>query len=94
MNTTLAQTPNTRPFRIAFAVVALALLAVPLIAMQFTSEVNWTAFDFAFGAAMFLALGVVIELAIRFIRGRWARAIGIALAITGFIFVWGMLATA
>ena len=84
---------STGSFRKVYAAVALAILAVPLIAMQFSDEVNWTVGDFALFAAMLLALGAIIELAIRFVKGRWARAIAIALALAGFVFVWGMLAT-
>ena len=91
--TTLSPT-SLRTYRAAFAVVALAILCVPLIAMQFTAEVNWKAGDFLVFAAMLLALGGAIELAIRFARNRWMRAIAVALSLTGFLFVWAMLATA
>ena len=80
-------------FRKFFAVFALGLLAIPLVAMQFTDEVDWQIGDFALFAALLFALGAVIELAIRFVRVRWARAIAIGLALAGFLFVWGMLAT-
>jgi len=93
MNSTLSQSSGTRTFRVAFAIFALALLALPLVAMQFSTEVNWQVGDFAVFAAMLVALGAAIELAIRFAKGRWVRAIAIALAIVAFVFVWGMLAT-
>lgn len=82
-------------FRVGFLVIALALLSIPLIAMQFSNdEVDWSVFDFVFGAAMFAALGTAIELAIRFAPGRMLRAGAIALLIAGFVFVWAGLATA
>lgn len=80
-------------YRTVFAIAALAILAVPLIAMQLTSEVDWQASDFLVFAAMLLALGIAIELAIRFARSHWLRAAVIALALISFVFVWAMLAT-
>jgi len=64
----------------------LALL-VPLTAMQFSAEVAWTAFDFAFAACMILGVGVLYELAA--LRGDgWFRA-GVALALlASFLLVW------
>lgn len=80
-------------FRIGFALVALALLAVPLVAMQFSrDEVDWTLGDFVVAAMMLSALGVAIEIAIRFAPGRTVRAGAIALALAGFLFVWAGLA--
>lgn len=63
-------------------------LLVPLIAMQFTSEVNWTLFDFVFAAVMFLSAGLAYEfLATR--QGTIAYKAGAALAIVGaFLLIW------
>ena len=84
---------SLRTYRAVFALAALSILAVPLIAMQFTSEVNWQAGDFMVFAAMLVALGAAIELAIRFARSHLLRAAVIALSLIGFVFVWAMLAT-
>lgn len=67
---------------------AAALLATPLIAMQFTKEVTWTAFDFAvFGAMLAIACGT-FELAVRASRNlAYRAAVGVAVA-TGFLIVW------
>ena len=71
-----------------------ALLLLPLIAMQLTEEVRWTAFDFVFAGGMFLSLGLAVEGISRLpasIRSRFALAVA-ALAL--FIVVWALLATA
>jgi hypothetical protein len=47
------------------AVVTTAVLLVPLVAMQFTSEVDWSLFDFAFAAALLAGAGLLLELAVR-----------------------------
>lgn len=67
---------------------ALALLLTPLIAMQFTSEVRWTGFDFAFAAVLLGSVGLAFEWALRQ-SGRPAYRAGVALALlAAFLLVW------
>ena len=71
---------------------AAALILLPLVAMQFTQEVNWGAGDFGFAIAMVLAVGLTFELAVRVSRsGAYRAAVGIALA-ASFLLVWINLA--
>ncbi len=42
-----------------------SLLAAPLVAMQFTAEVNWSAGDFLAAAVLLCGAGVAVELALR-----------------------------
>ena len=71
---------------------ASALWLAPLVAMQFTREVNWTAGDFVvFGAMLLLALGAY-EIGARLSSNRSYRA-GVAVAVVGgFLLVWSNLA--
>ncbi len=75
-------------WRIAAWGAAAALLLVPLVAMQVTDEVAWTASDFAFAGGLLAGVGVAYELAVRMTRNRayWA-ATGVALAGV-FLLVW------
>jgi hypothetical protein len=41
------------------------LLLLPAVAMQFTSEVQWTAMDFGFAGAVLVGAGLVLELVTR-----------------------------
>ena len=67
---------------------AAALLVAPAVAMRFTPEVNWTASDFVFAAAVFGTVGLLGEAAARMSRNRAYRA-GAALAIAAaFLIVW------
>jgi hypothetical protein len=72
---------------IAWAGAALLLL-VPLVAMQFTHEVAWDAFDFAFFAALLLGVGGAFELVVR-VSGNLLYRAAAALALAGaFLLVW------
>jgi hypothetical protein len=64
------------------------ILLVPLVAMQFTDEVNWDVADFVIASALLIGVGVLYELALR-ITGDTAyrAAVGVALA-AAFILVW------
>ncbi|QYF88166.1 hypothetical protein [Brevundimonas sp. PAMC22021] len=67
--------------------VALVLLA-PLIAMRFTDEVNWTAFDFAFAGVLLVGAGLLLELIVWKARRPMVRA-GLALAVVAAVLlIW------
>lgn len=71
---------------------AAALWLLPLVAMQFSAEVDWTAFDFAiWGVMLFLAAGVC-ELALR-LSGDLAYRAGVVVAVgAAFLLTWVTLA--
>jgi hypothetical protein len=76
------------PWRLLGWGTAGALLLLPLVAMQFTREVNWTVGDFLFAAMMFGLVGVTLELAVRASTNLGYRA-GVAVAVmTTFLLVW------
>lgn len=76
------------PLRVAGWGAAAGLLLLPLIAMQFTEEVNWTAGDFVFAAALFLIVGGAAEATVRLAKSFAYRA-AVALAlIAGFVTIW------
>src|SRR5688572_4342045 len=71
--------PNKRLLGIIAAIPF--LLLIPLVAMQFTTDVDWDAFDFAVMGALLLLTGFGIELALRIIK-EWKHrliAVGIIL---------------
>ena len=68
------------------------MLLLPLVAMQFTSEVNWTLFDFAVFGMMLLAACSAYELAAR-ASGNKAYRLAAGIAVVGvFLQVWANLA--
>ncbi len=65
-----------------------ALLMLPALAMQLSSEVRWTESDFAFGAILLGFMGVVVELAVRFARPSPARIGYIIAGLSAFLTFW------
>jgi hypothetical protein len=71
---------------------AVALLALPFVAMQFTGEVVWTPSDFVVFGVMLLMVGIPLELAVRMSRNWYYRG-GALLALVGmFLTIWANLA--
>lgn len=65
---------------------------IPLVAMQFTEEVNWSLFDFIVIGALLSGTGLIYELAVRRIADKKVRIIaGLALS-AALILVWAELA--
>ena len=80
------------PWRLAAWGTAACLLLLPLVAMQFTEEVNWTGSDFAvFGTMLLIACGTC-ELALRLSRNLAFRAAVAVAVLAGFALVWINLA--
>src|SRR5918993_1142840 len=80
------------PWRIVVWATAAFLLLLPLIAMQYTSEVNWDETDFiVFGAMLAVACGTYELAAKATSNGACRAAVGIAVA-AAFILVWMNLA--
>ena len=72
--------------------VAAFLLLIPLIAMQFTHEVNWTLVDFVVAAVLLGGTGLLCEFVLRKVGKVWFRiAICAALLVT-LLLVWTQLA--
>lgn len=66
----------------------LTLLILPALAMRVTTEVNWTASDFAFAAVLLGSVGVGVELTVR-ASGSWAYRSAMFIAIAmAFLTVW------
>jgi hypothetical protein len=77
---------------INFVLGVLILLLIPLIAMQFTGEVNWTLLDFAVSGALLLGTGLICELVIRKINKIHYRIVICAALLVGLILIWAELA--
>lgn len=73
-------------------IITAMLLLIPLIAMQFTDEVQWTLIDFVVAAALLIGTGLLCELVIKKInKPRYQIAMCAALLVV-FLLVWAELA--
>lgn len=72
--------------------IAASILLLPLLAMQFTKEVNWTLSDFIVAGLLLFGIGLVIEFVLRKIRKANIRNIIIASIIVVFLLIWAELA--
>lgn len=80
------------PWRIAGWGTAVLLLLLPLVAMRFGDEVNWTESDFIFAGIMIGGTGGLFELTVRASRNHAYRAgVGFALA-AAFLTIWAIAA--
>ncbi|NUT00184.1 MAG: hypothetical protein HOP96_04335 [Sphingomonas sp.] len=86
--TSTGRSPNWHRVRPLGWGAAAVLILTPLVAMLFTTEVNWTVGDFVFAALLIGGVGMTLELAVR-ISGDWnyraAAMLGLA---AGFFLIW------
>ncbi len=76
------------PWRIAGWGLATLLLLLPLVAMRYTDEVNWTASDFVFAGVLVGGFGLTFEFIVRR-SGSLVYRLGAAAAVfAAFLTVW------
>lgn len=91
-NTTQQAAPQRNIWRVIGWGGAVALILTPLVAMQFTNEVNWDETDFIAAAIIFGIVGGLIELAVRISTNWYFRFGAIFAVLAGFMVVWANLA--
>jgi len=70
----------------------LAVLAVPAVAMQITSEVAWGPGDFVIAAALLITAGLTYEMAAAWLPRRVHRAWAGVTVLAALALVWAQLA--
>jgi hypothetical protein len=65
-----------------------AILLAPLIAMRFTTEVNWTAFDFAAAALLLGGAALAFEVGTRLVTTPWRRRALAAVLVAVVAVIW------
>lgn len=68
------------------------MLIIPLIAMQFTKEVDWDIYDFIVMGILLSGTGLLFELVLRTIEGTTKRLILCAAILFLFFITWAELA--
>ncbi len=80
------------PWRLALWSSVLGLLLLPLLAMQFSSEVNWTGSDFVVAGVLLAGTALLIELGCRAGNNLSGRAGWALVALTSLLLIWINLA--
>ncbi|MDT0678292.1 hypothetical protein [Autumnicola musiva] len=68
-----------------------AILLIPLIAMQFNSEVDWSSFDFLIMGILLLGSGLAIEFALRKFSTIRSRIIACGMILAALFLIWAEL---
>jgi hypothetical protein len=68
------------------------LLLIPLVAMQFTNEVDWNIFDFTIMGILLLGTGLLIELVLRKVKDGINRILISFVVLLVFFLIWAELA--
>jgi hypothetical protein len=84
--------PGWSPWRIAGWGFAAALLALPAVAMQFTTEVDWDAPDFIVMGIVIGSVGLGMEFLIRRSSSPFYRAGAVVALLVTFLTIWVNLA--
>jgi hypothetical protein len=85
---------NTYQRKRLFAILltATTLLCIPLIAMLFTTEVDWTALDFAVMGILLFGTGLLCEFVLRKIKNTGHRLLLCGVILLAFFLIWAELA--
>ena len=68
------------------------LLSIPLIAMQFTNQVDWKLPDFVIMGALLLGTGLTCEFVMRKVNQTGKRIAIIAIILVALLLIWAELA--
>lgn len=83
-------TANKRLVAIMIAVAG--ILLIPLVAMQFSSEVRWSAFDFLVAGLLLMGTGLLAEWVLRTVKSRTKRLLLVAVLLLVLALIWIELA--
>lgn len=89
-NKTIIIMKNKRVIGIVLAVAL--LLLIPLIAMQFTEEVNWKLGDFVAAGVLLLGTGLACEFVVRKVNKTTSRIAICAVILVVLVLIWLELA--
>lgn len=77
---------------IGILIAAMLILLIPIIAMQFTDEVNWTLSDFIIAGILLLSSGFLFELTIRKVKNTGYRIAICTVLLVMLLLFWVELA--
>jgi len=68
------------------------ILLIPLIAMQFTDEVNWTFADFVVAGFLLFGTGILFDMIMRKVNNSDYRVVLYVVLLVVFLLIWAELA--
>lgn len=77
---------------IGIVIIVALLLLIPLVAMQFTNEVNWTLSDFVVMGVLLLGTGLLCELVMRKVNNIKYRVAICGVILAALVLIWIELA--
>lgn len=77
---------------IGIVITVVILLLIPLIAMQFTNQVNWDLFDFLVAGVLLLGTGLTCELVLQKVNKPGSRIALCAVILLVLAIIWVELA--
>jgi len=82
--------PRNHLVRIVLATVV--ILLAPLIAMQFSEDVNWSLGDFVVAGALLLIAGLVLDQIVTKVHGPSRKLVAVGVLALAFVYIWAELA--
>ena len=73
-------------------VATLAILAIPIVAMQFTDQVKWGISDFVVGGILIFGVAIALDIGRKKLKNRKYRNLILLLIILIFLIIWVELA--
>lgn len=70
----------------------LLILIIPLLAMQFTEEVQWEMNDFIIAGILLFFVSIIVKVVAEKVKTRKPKMITIVLIIIAFLLIWAELA--
>jgi peptidoglycan/LPS O-acetylase OafA/YrhL len=79
--------------RVARVIVAvIVILLIPLVAMQFSTQVNWNLSDFVITGILLFCSGFILDVILTKVRSKKQRLISVLLLLVAFLYLWAELA--
>ena len=76
---------------LTYFLIVIVILSIPLIAIQYTSEVNWTLFDFSMASLLLITTLTLIEITLQNFKNKTFRITTVFVIVFLFLLLWGDL---
>lgn len=88
MSMVVKQAGAAHPLRLIGWGLVVLILSAPLVAMQFSHEVDWTGSDFLFAGVLLIGAGALIELTLAVVKRRSLALVVCAAVVLAVLLIW------